>query len=320
MSEGPSPQAAGSMALLLSAAKQAGKDAAPAALRQAVYSSAAFNPDVPAFLQGNGQINTSAAWALLAQGLQPDTFSVQAPVCTEIWQLLGRTTGTGLYNRCAPDRGGAVAGVKRSYPITVTRSSGAPTAGPHRLSLQGDDGTFSLEAAPVRLPLNRAVPVAVTTRPAERAHSALLRLDSEQSAGLDAEVMLAVVASPTLSAPTFGGTITEVAKRNEAQRYYLTVPPGAKALQVQMPGPAAGSQTRFLAFHPYGLSLDDTSTISCYSNYPLNACDPGLQQSPAGCLGAARRVLAYIAVARQPVRRDGVGPRRHHHAADADHR
>ena len=54
-----SPQTAGAMALLLSAAKANGVDAAPAKLRQAVYSTADYNKDVPAFLQGLGQINVT---------------------------------------------------------------------------------------------------------------------------------------------------------------------------------------------------------------------------------------------------------------------
>ena len=125
-----SPQAAGAMALLLSAADQAGlatNDAA--ALLQSVYSSARYNPAVPAFLQGHGQIDVPAAWELFRQGLNPDSFTVSAPVCTEIWQELGNTTGTGIYNRCAAGEGGQAAGSTRTYPVTVTRTSGKAKSG-----------------------------------------------------------------------------------------------------------------------------------------------------------------------------------------------
>ena len=60
-----SPQTAGAMALLISAAKAEGVDHAPAKLRQAVYSTAGFNDQIPAFLQGNGQIDVPKAWDLL---------------------------------------------------------------------------------------------------------------------------------------------------------------------------------------------------------------------------------------------------------------
>ena len=270
-----SPQAAGAMALLLSAAEQSGtKVTDPAALRRAVYSSARYNKGVPAFLQGNGEISTPAAWQLFSKSLTPDTFTVSAPVCTEVWNVLGRTSGTGLYNRCAADEGGAVEGRKRSYPITITRTSGARNSRTYTLSMLGNNGTFRLATDSVRLPRGKAVTVSVTTVPAAGASSAVLRLDRAVTPGVDAEAMMAVVASPALTAPSFGRTVKGTSYRNEAQRFYVTVPEGAKALQVQMSGLAAGSQTRFLAFHPYGLPIDDTSSLSCYSNRPVNGCDP----------------------------------------------
>jgi subtilisin family serine protease len=270
------PQTAGAMTLLLSAARQSGITAtAPAALRRAVYSSAVFNPRVPAFLQGNGEVNVPAAYALLQQELAPDSFTVSAPVCTEIWSILERTTGTGLYNRCAADRGGAVVGQERTYPITVTRTSGARGAGPYALSLLGNDGTYSLGASSVRLPLNQAVTVQVTTKPGAGAHSAVLRMDAAATPAVDAEVMLAVVASPPLAAPGYGTTVSGTSRRNETQRIYVTVPEGAKALQVQLSGLAPNSQTRVLGFHPFGVPMESGSSLVCYSNFSDAAeCDP----------------------------------------------
>jgi Subtilase family/Bacterial pre-peptidase C-terminal domain len=270
-----SPQAAGSMALLLSAARATGVTRhSPTALRQAVYSSAAFNPAVPAFLQGNGEINVPAAWELFKKNLQPMTYTVSAPVCSEVWQILGRTTGTGLYNRCPTGQGGVTPGVKRSYPVTITRTSGATASGNYGLSLRGNDGTFSLGASSVKLPRGQAVTVQVAAQPSLGAHSAVLRIDDAYSPGLDAEVLLAVTAAPPLAAPSYTLSTSGTSHRNEALRYYVTVPAGAKALQVEMSGLAPGSQTRFLAFHPFGLPIDSTSSLSCYSNRPLNDCDP----------------------------------------------
>lgn len=53
------------------------------------------------------------------------------------------------------------------------------------------------------------------------------------------------------------------------------MPVGAKALQLQMTGLDPTAQTRFIAFHPYGLPIDSTSSLACYSNRPVSrGCDP----------------------------------------------
>ena len=271
-----SPQATGAMALLLSAAKQESLPVRnPAALRQAVYSTAQYNDDVPAFLQGHGQIDVPAAWDLFRQGLQPDTFTSSAPVCTEIWTILGRTTGTGVYNRCAAGAGGQAPGSTKTYPVTITRTSGKAKSGTYALSLRGNDGTFSLAQGSVQLPLGKPVTVEVTAKPSAGAHTALLRVDDAKTRGLDFSVMNTVVAGSELPAPSYGWSKSGTAQRNEATRYYLTVPEGAKALQIRMSGLAEGSQTRFLAFHPYGVGVDSTASTTCYSNYlGGNGCNP----------------------------------------------
>ncbi|WP_103759636.1 S8 family serine peptidase [Streptomyces sp. SM10] len=76
-----SPQAAGAVALLLSAASQSGVKASPAALRTALTSSAGFLDDQPAYAQGAGLISVPAAWKLLRKNAEPTTYAVKAPVC-----------------------------------------------------------------------------------------------------------------------------------------------------------------------------------------------------------------------------------------------
>ena len=271
-----SPQAAGAMALLLSAGEQEGiATGNAAALRQAVYSTAAYNPGVPAFLQGHGQINVPAAWTLFRQSLTPNTFTVSAPVCTEIWKILGQTTGTGVYNRCAADAGGQAPGSTRTYLVGITRTSGAVKSGFYALSLLGNDGTFSLGTTSLSLPLDKPVVIPVTATPSEGAHTALLRLDDAKTKGLDFAVMNAVVAGAELKAPTYGVTKSGISYRNETQRFYVTVPTGTKALQVKLSGLSVGSQTRFLAFHPFGQGVDSTASTACYSNFSNAAvCNP----------------------------------------------
>lgn len=270
-----SPQAAGAMALLLSAAKAKHVDAAPANLRKAVYSTAAYNEAVPAFLQGHGEIDVVKAWNLLKQGLSPAAFTVTAPVCTEIWKIFGVTEGTGVYNRCAADDGGHAVGQSKTYPVTITRGAGPAGSGTYALSLQGDDGTFSLGSSSISIAPGGSATVVVTARPAEGAHSAILRVDDAATKGLDFAVMNVVAAGAELAGPTFSKTVTGSVNRSEPVRYYVTVPEGTKALEVNMSGVAAGSQTRFLAFHPYGLAMETGSSLVCYSNFSDAAdCNP----------------------------------------------
>ena len=77
-----SPQATGAAALLLSAAKATGKDASPAKLRRAIYSSATWIDGVSAQGQGNGMFNVPGAWDLLAGGVEVRGYDVSAPVCS----------------------------------------------------------------------------------------------------------------------------------------------------------------------------------------------------------------------------------------------
>ncbi len=78
------------------------------------------------------------------QTLTPDTFTRPAPVCTEIWKILGEThRGTGIYNRCAAGAGWPRHWVRaETYPVTITRTSGPAKSGTYAVCSQGNDGTF----------------------------------------------------------------------------------------------------------------------------------------------------------------------------------
>ena len=92
----------------------------------------------------------------------------------------------------------------------------------------------------VTLPLNEPKDITIKATPKAGAHSALLRLDDPSTKGLDFAVMNVVVAGTELPAPSYGWSKTAVAQRNEATRYYLTVPAGTKALQMKMSGVRPG--------------------------------------------------------------------------------
>ena len=58
----------------------------------------------------------------------------------------------------------------------------------------------------------------------------------------------------------------------------MTVPQGAKTLEVAIGGLKDKSQTRFIAIHPYGVAIESTASNVCYPHYnPANTCRPDLR-------------------------------------------
>ena len=262
-----SPQAAGAAALLLSASKSQQLPITPPQLRRALYSSADFIEDVPAFAQGNGQVDLDEAWKLLRRGPVVQDYTVTAPVCTPLSDYLTTPDqGAGVYNRCAAAEGGHTAGEAKTYPVTVTRTSGAAGSSRHRITWVGNDGTFD-SAAAVDLPLNEAVTVDVTATPAGGAHGAIMRLDDPRTVGVDTEVLNTVVVGSSLVEAPFSASVSGDVERNRTESLFVTVPAGARALQVNLAGIATGSQTRFIAINPYGVPVESTSSLACYTNF-----------------------------------------------------
>jgi subtilisin family serine protease len=270
-----SPEATGAAALILSAAKATDRGITPAALRRALYSSANWIPGVPAYGQGNGLLDVNGAWSLLARGVQTRHYTVDAPVCTPLSDFLATPDhGTGIYNRCAASEGGHRAGQTKTYPVTITRTSGPSRAIAHDLTWVGDDGTFSSPRRVV-LPLNQPVTVTVRATPKVGVHGALLRIDDPATSVVDAEAMNVVIASTTPTAPQFSFAASGRVDRNLYKSYFVTVPEGASALQVNLTGIATGSQTRWIAINPAGLHVEATASTACYTNFSDRAaCNP----------------------------------------------
>jgi hypothetical protein len=269
------PEATGAAALILSAAKATDRGITPAALRRALYTSADQITGVPAYGQGNGLLDVNGAWSLLSRGVTTRSYTVDAPVCTPISDFLATPDhGTGIYNRCAATEGGHRAGQTKSYPVTITRTSGPNRAIAHTLRWVGNDGTFSSPSRVV-LGLNRPVTITVRATPKVGVHGALLRIDDPGTSTVDAEAMNVVIASTTPTAPRFSFAASGAVDRNLYKSYFVTVPPGATALQVNLTGIATGSQTRWIAINPVGLHIEDTSSLVCYTNFSdAAACNP----------------------------------------------
>src|SRR5262249_35799962 len=138
----------------------------------------------------------------------------------------------------------------------------------------GNDGTFDSQSL-VLLPLNKPVNITVKAKPSAGVHSAIMQIDDPTTLGVDFSVMNSVIASTTLTAPGFGFSTTSSVQRNAYKSSFVTVPAGTPALQVNLSGLAAGSQTRWIAFTPYGVEVEGTSSLNCYTNRPPGAvCNP----------------------------------------------
>ncbi|MFD3518585.1 S8 family serine peptidase [Streptomyces sp. NPDC058657] len=276
-----SPQAAGASALLISAAKQAKMDLTPAKLRTALVSQADQIKGAQAHEQGAGLINVVDAWKSLKKGATAHEYTVKAPVDTAIDQALKTPGfGTGLYDR----EGGLKAGQKKLYDITLTRTSGPAGDVRHELHFENNDGTFKVVGNDVvKLPLNTPVTVKVSAEPRTAGiHSAVLEVSDNATEGIDKQILTTVVAADELAKPSYTLKKSGTAQRNGPTSYFVTVPEGAKNLEVALGGLAAGSQTRFVSIHPYGVPADPTSTVNCYPNYenPANTCRPDVRSYP----------------------------------------
>jgi subtilisin family serine protease len=273
-----SPQAAGAAALLLSAAQQSGVVARPPMLRQAMISSARFlDPDrYQAVDQGNGLINVGAAWDLLKQDIMPVTIRSFVPVNSVLSPLIGLSSPRPLPDRLPPstgvgiyDREGVQAGTPYSRTYTFIRTDGAPGAITYNLSWVGNNGVFSAPRS-ITLPRNRAVTFNVNINPTSAGlHSAILNVDDPRTTGIDYQTMNTVVAADDLTAANnYSVTKTGSVGRNQILRYFVRVPAGTPAFKVDFSGPGATSgtgQARFLRYSPWGVPIDSTSSLSCYS-------------------------------------------------------
>jgi len=274
-----SPQATGAAALLLSAAKRKGIELPPAKLRTALTSTADHIPGTQAYEEGAGLINIVDAWDAVLDGAKAHEYTVKAPVDTAIDQFLKTPGfGTGLYDR----EGGLKAGQKKTYEITLTRTSGADRAIRHELHLENNaGGTFRIVGSDeVNLPLNQPVTVKVQAAPRSAGiKSAILEVDDPRTEGIDKQVLNTVVVSAPLK---YTYAASGSVQRNSHKSYFVTVPEGATSLEVAIGGLKDKSQTRFIAIHPYGVPADPTSTISCYPNYanPANTCRPDVRSYP----------------------------------------
>ncbi|GHE72488.1 S8 family serine peptidase [Streptomyces capitiformicae] len=261
------PQATGASALLLSAAKRKGIELTPAKLRTALTSTAKHIKGVQAYEEGAGLIDIFGAWKAIKAGATAHEYTVKAPVDTVLDQALKTPGfGTGLYDR----EGGLKAGQKKTYDITITRTSGPSGSLPHILRLAANKArTFSIVGPRlVTLPLNKPVTVKIQAAPEHAGiKSAILQADDPRTPGVDKQILTTVVVStPAKYTFTASGSV----QRNNYKSYFVTVPEGGKALEVTLGGLKEGSRARLSAINPQGIpAVDDdpkTTDIASYAD------------------------------------------------------
>ena len=251
------PESTGGAALLISAARQRNVQWKPEQLRQAIKSSAHFVPGYGAHEQGNGLFQIGAAWDLLQTNIKTVDISSQAPVNTIISQFLAvPNMGPGIY-----EREGWTAGQSADRTITFTRTSGNGPAVTYNLSWVGNDGTFSSSATSIALPRNAAASLTVhINATADGVHSAILNVDDPSTTGIDYQVLNTIVVAGQFSpANNFAVSYNGSADRPDKASFFFYVPANTPAFKVDVTA-SSTSRVRLLRFHPYGLSIDNTST------------------------------------------------------------
>ncbi len=273
-----SPQAAGAATLLVSAAIQRNVSHQAAQLRQAFNSTARFIPNYQAYEQGNGLIDVRKAWNALKANIAVTDITSAVEVNTALSDFLTVTPGigTGIH-----DREGVKRGDRYTREYTFTRTSGPSHPLTYRVRWVGNDGTFSSPKS-ITLRKNSAVKFRVTVNPRTAgAHSAILNLDSPMTTGIEYQTMNTVIAAEDFTEAggyqiRHGGEVG----RNDTDSYFVRVPEGVPALKIDLTGggttPGAG-QIRFLRYHPYGVPIENNSSLNCYNPPvpPGNGCDTG---------------------------------------------
>ncbi|MBB2945069.1 hypothetical protein FB565_004802 [Actinoplanes lutulentus] len=269
------PQTTGGVALLLSAAKATDLGVTPAGLRRALYTTADPIKGEKVHAQGYGQMDVPAAWKLLTKESETRDYTSSAPVCTPLSeQLATPNQGLGIYNRCTAGDGGYTVGKEKTVTVKLTRTSGPSKSVKHNLRWLGDTKVFS-SAGSVDLPLNKTVSVKVKVKPAQGASSAILKVDDPRTPVIDFEVLNTVLTGVETKKPAYAETFSGSVDRNSSNSYFVVVPEGATALQVNLAGIATGSQTRWIAINPWGVPVEATASTACYTNFSdAAACKP----------------------------------------------
>ena len=243
-------------------------------MRRALYTSADPMKGEPVAGQGNGMLDVNGAWSLLAKRFSTARYESSAPVCTALAEFLDTPNrGVGIHNRCVAGEGGEAPARPRLQGADQADQRVVPTVR-HKLTWLGDKSRFR-SVSSVSLPLNKAVTVPVTVTAQDGLNSAILRVDDPATSVVEFEILNTVVTSTQVKKPSYTLTGEGSVERNSTRSYFVVVPEGATSLQVDLTGIATGSHTRWIAYNPYGVPMENTSSLNCYTNFSdAAACKP----------------------------------------------
>jgi subtilase family protein/pre-peptidase len=227
------PTAAGTAALLMSAAKQAHIPYDTVRLRTALLSTAKFLPGVEARAQGNGVIQVADAWQALqklkATGWKPVEIVSQGPVKTDTSHRLNPPDrGVGIFETV-----GWVSGRAGSREIVFTRKSGPAEPVAYGLRWKGDTDAFT-SAQELRLPLNQDVRLAVQITPRRMgSSSAILSLIDSETGLIAYQTLNTIVAPYVLDADDkYFASVSGKVPRSGNSSVFVDVPRGSQALHL----------------------------------------------------------------------------------------
>ena len=223
-----SPYAAGLVALLISAAKQAGIPHSVERLDRALKLSARFIRGFPSHQQGNGALDIESAWRWLQHDEEPPRIFVSARIVHPLAQYAARgSEGKGIF-----EFEGWTAGMIGTRAFQFERRSGHARPIEYRVTWTGNDGTFRAPASIV-LPVGKAVAFPVTIAPASTGvHSALLNLEDVTSGRVVFRTQATIVAAERFDTSTRSLRVSGGVPFMRVQAHYFEVPPATSAISI----------------------------------------------------------------------------------------
>ena len=262
------PNAAGHLALLLSAAKQKKIKYDPLRLRAAIASTAKFLPGIAAQAQGYGLIQVASAWHALqtANTWEPPTIISSASVVSR--EQSKRESGRGIF-----EMSGWRPGMSGVRYITLTRTSGGSGYKMYQLRWKDNSGAFSSPLKEIVLPLGKSVRLPVEVRVRETgSYSAILELvDPNVDLVAHSVLITILVAQPLATSAGDNIVLRQTLPRPGSSVTLIEVPRGLSMLKVRV--------TR----------ADGVSDVSPtgIDNWFLTAKDPTGRRLPFSLYGAA---------------------------------
>ena len=224
------PYAAGLAARLLSAMKQDGIPYTFPAFSRALRAGSRFITGWPVHQQGNGVLDANGAWRELSSRVDPPRIRSTAPIVHPLAAYAAQgDRGVGLF-----ESEGWRAGMRGRREITLRRESGTDSPVTYRVSLIGNDGTFTAPPA-VTLPLNSQASVRIDIDVHHPGvHDAIVALhDPSTNASVFRTAVTIVAAEPferESHVLQWRGSVPLLRKK----AHYVQMPAGVSAMSVEL--------------------------------------------------------------------------------------